>query len=1128
MKKSWTRTKPLTGITVQKMLIFMKLTCCMLFISFMSLQASVYSQHVKVSVNLKNANLETLFSELSKQANCDFLFNHKLVQSKGKVDVVTEGKTLEEVLNEVLPSIGLRFTFEDNTVIIGEATPAQQQTRKIKGKIVDPMGEPLPGATILIKGTSTGVATDLNGIFQLSLPESEGLVLEVRFIGMETKEIKITDIKDRAVLTGEKEYVITLAEAKQTIDEIVVTGVFDKARESYTGSATTITNMELKEAGNRSILTAIRNIDPSFNILQDINAGSDPNTLPNITIRGNSSLPMSVNDLQETSANEANLPLFIMDGFEISLARFVDLDEQQVESITLLKDASSTALYGTRGANGVIVIASKKPEAGRLRITYRGNLNIEAPDLSSYNLMNSIEKLEFEKAAGLYYSPNANLEFDLSRLYNSRRMNAERGVDTYWLKYPVRTGTGQRHSLRVEGGDNSFRYAMGVSYNNIEATMKGSSRNTLSGNMYFSYNHNNIRFQNDLQVSQTKSQNSPYGKFNDFSTINQYYTPYSDIGEVVKFLENNTYLASVGYVTIKNPLYNASLFQKNESEYLQVTNNLSVEWSILPELSFRGRFSFTTQRDRKDIYKPAGHTDFDDSDYARRGSYSYTTGNSFNYDVNLTLNYSKLFHQKHQLSAGLGYTLRESTSESYTAIGVGIYNPRIDFFGSAAQYEYEGSPKGTEAISRSLGLVLSATYTYNRRYFADFSGKMEGSSKFGADKRFAPFWSAGIGWNLHHEDFLRDNPVLNVARLRLNYGTSGNQSFSSYQALTTFSEYGGVNYRGEFGMRILGLGNPDLQWQTTRQFNVGTEVDLFKGRLQLDFDFYNKITDDLVTDITIQTASGFSSYKANIGKVQNVGVEAKLNAYIIRNREKQLSWLVSGSLAHNKNTIKKISNALKALNESLQKEAGASPSFLYQEGESINTIFVVKSKGIDPSNGRDIFVKKDGTETYTWDANDKVAAGVAEPSIWGNITTTLRYKRFTLNSVFGYRYGGQMYNSTLVNKIENINPYDNADKRAYYDRWKQPGDKAFFKSVTDRTATRASSRFVMDENTLECRSISLGYDFAPNWVKQHLLIDYLSITGYMEDVFHLSSIKLERGLNSPYSHKFSLSLTARF
>ena len=1107
----------------------MKLTCCMLFISFMSLQASVYSQHVKVSVNLKNANLETLFSELSKQAHCDFLFNHKLVQSKGKVNVVTEGKTLEEVLNEVLPSIGLRFTFEDNTVIIGEATPAQQQqSRQLKGKVVDHRGEPLPGATLLIKGTSTGVVANYNGIFQLSLPDGEGVIVEVRFMGMESKEIKIADIKDRAVLTGEKEYVITLDEAKQTIDEIVVTGVFDKARESYTGAATTITNLELKEAGNRSILTAIRNVDPSFNILQDINAGSDPNTLPNITIRGNSSLPVSVNDLQETSANEANLPLFIMDGFEISLARFVDLDEQQVESITLLKDASSTALYGTRGANGVVVITSKKPEAGRLRVTYRGNLNIEAPDLSSYNLMNSIEKLEFEKAAGMYSSTNANMEFDMLQVYNQRRMDAERGVDTYWLKYPVRTGTGQRHSLRLEGGDNAFRYAIGFSYNNIEATMKGSSRNTLSGNMYFSYNYNNIRFQNDLQVSQTKSQNSPYGRFNDFSTINQYYTPYNDLGEVVKFLENNTYFVSIGYFTIGNPLYNAVLPLKNENEYLQVTNNLSAEWSILPELVFRGRFSFTTQRDRGDVYKPAGHTDFDNYDYARRGSYSYTTGNSFNYDVNLTLNYAKQFHLKHEVFAGFGYTLRESTSESYTTIGEGIYNPRIDFFGSAAQYQQEGSPTGSEAISRSLGLVLSANYTYNKRYFADFSGKLEGSSKFGVDKRYAPFWSVGIGWNLHHEDFLKDNPVLNVARLRLNYGTSGNQSFSSYQALTTFSEYSGVNYRGEFGMRILGLGNPDLQWQTTHQFNVGTEVDLFKGRLKLDFDFYNKITDDLVTDITIQTASGFSSYKANVGKVQNVGVEAKLNAYIIRDREKRLSWLVSGSLAHNKNTIKKISNALKSLNENLQAVAGASPSFLYEEGESINTIFVVKSKGIDPSNGREIFVKKDGTESYTWNANDKVAAGVAEPSIWGNITSNLRYKGFTLNCVLGYRYGGQMYNSTLVSKVENINPYNNADKRAYYDRWKQPGDKVFFKSITDGTTTRASSRFVMDENTLECRSISLGYDFTPKWVKQHLLIDYLSVTGYMEDVFYLSSIKQERGLNSPYSHKFSFSLTARF
>lgn len=201
---------------------------------------------------------------------------------------------------------------------------------------------------------------------------------------------------------------------------------------------------------------------------------------------------------------------------------------------------------------------------------------------------------------------------------------------------------------------------------------------------------------------------------------------------------------------------------------------------------------------------------------------------------------------------------------------------------------------------------------------------------------------------------------------------------------------------------------------------------------------------------------------------------------------------------------------------------------MFKEGESINTIYAVKSKGIDPSNGREIYIKADGTETYTWDPKDKTAVGINLPKYQGNLNTSVRFKGVTLNAVFSYRFGGQMYNHTLVNKVENIYPYDNADKRVLYDRWKKPGDKAFFKSVADRTTTNATSRFVMDENTLDLRTVSLGYEFPIEWIKKNIGLEYLSLTGYTEDLFYISTIKQERGLSYPYSKKFSLSVTARF
>ena len=225
--------------------------------------------------------------------------------------------------------------------------------------------------------------------------------------------------------------------------------------------------------------------------------------------------------------------------------------------------------------------------------------------------------------------------------------------------------------------------------------------------------------------------------------------------------------------------------------------------------------------------------------------------------------------------------------------------------------------------------------------------------------------------------------------------------------MRTFKYFGVENYNGFSGAYLLGMGNSDLGWQTTKQVNVGVELEMFRSRIKLNVDFYNKLTDDMLADITLPTASGFNSYKANFGKVLNRGVEVGLNAYLIRNTKSNIFWSVGGTLAYNKNTIKEISNSLEFLNEQLIENDGVNPSFLFKEGQSMNTIFAVRSLGIDPANGKEIYLKADGTQTYDWDAKDKVACGVDEPKIWENLNTMFRYKGLTLNAIFGYRWGGK-------------------------------------------------------------------------------------------------------------------------
>lgn len=1081
----------------------------------------------RVTATFENTSLADALKQLSRKSSYKINFSTEDVQGY-KVTAKLTNSSITEAMRTVLNDKPFTYETNGNIISVKKQNPSGKGNTSgwIKGLVVDTQKGVLPGVNIRIKDGG-GTVTDVDGRFSINAQAGKTYTLIFSYIGMKTEQ--------RVVKMGSSDMqlkTIVMQEDNTQMGEVVVNGIFNKARESYTGAATSFNKQQLETAGNRSLITSLKNLDPSFNIADNIEIGSDPNSLPSITIRGASSLPTDVQDMQVSAENQrtANQPLFILDGFEISLTKFMDLDESQVENITLLKDANATALYGSKGSNGVVVITSKHIEAGKLRFSYKGTLSIEAPDLTSYNLMNAMEKLEYEKAAGLYEGENPNQDQDMKDLYNKRKLDAERGVDTYWLKYPVRTGIGSRHNVSVEGGNESLRYGASLGYNNVTGAMKGSERNTLTGEMFLLYKYKNITFQNRLQITNNKSSNSPYGSFSQYCNLNSYFKPYDDEGNIQKVLENYYYISLGKESVVYNPLYNALLPSRDTSEYTDVTNNFSMQWDILPELFVRGQFSVTKTTNRSDEFISPSNTMFDSytgDDYRRKGRYVYGTGNSLSYSGQVTVNYSKTFNERHQIFAGFGATIDESKSESYSITGEGISVENMDFLGMASSYLKDGRPSGSESISRNIGALANFRYTYDQRYFFDLNGKYEGSSQFGSNNHFAPFWSTGAGWNLHHEEFMQALKFVDIARLRLSYGITGSQNYSSYLGIRTYKDFGGQSSQGWYGTYIMAYGNPDLQWQKTGQFNVGMDMDLFSRRISMSFDVYNKITDDLLADVNLPISSGFSSYKANVGKVQNKGWELSLSAQLIRNAEKNFRWTVGVKAAHNANKIKKISNALQELNEQLSSQDNYTPSFLYKEGESMNTIYAVQSKGIDPSNGKEIFIKADGTETYTWSAKDKVACGVAEAKVQGNINTNMRWKGLTMNLIFGYRFGGKAYNSTLANKVENIYPYNNADRRVLYDRWKEPGDAATFKSVTDFSSTYATSRFIFKDNTFYASSMNIGYELPTEWTKKHLSLSYVSLQGYMEDLFYKSTIKRERGTSYPFARKFSLSLIVR-
>ena len=848
---------------------------------------------------------------------------------------------------------------------------------------------------------------------------------------------------------------------------------------------------------------------------------------------------MSVEEFNQTASNSVNTPLIIMDGFEISLEKLMDYNDEEIESINILKDAAATAIYGSRGSNGVIVVVTKQPEPGKLRVNAEIGIDIEAPDLSSYDLLNAQEKLALENQLGLYHSDFVKNDTKYQQIYNNRKHRVSSGQTTDWLNKPIRTGVGSHYNIRLEGGSEEFRLSATANYKNTEGAMKNSSRRTFNGSITLMYTIKNLIFKNYTSYGMSRSQESNYGSFDDYVAQQPYNSPYDENGNIAQYFEN-FYGSSRGRGSF-NPLWDASLGSFDKSGYEELTNNFSIEWNILPELTLRGQLGITSNNNHSDLFLSPENSKFTvdeetspeystDEGFFRRGSYTYGTGKDYSYSGNITLSYNKTFLDKHQLYVGLDYSMNESQSRLYTFEVEGFSNENMNFLGNARQYAKNSIPSGSKALTRMMGFTGNINYTYDGRYYLDMSYRIDGSSTFGTDKKYAPFWSTGIGWNLHNEKFLAGNKLFNILRLKASYGQTGSQQGSGSGAATLYTYLTDNKYMNWTGSVLQEWGNPRLTWQTTDEFNVGIEFGLWQGRIKGEFDFYTKTTSNLLSNMNIPLSMGFSSYIANVGEVKNRGWEASLNAYIIRDHEHDFNWIVSGQLVYDKNWISKLSEAIKVQNEAILNNEDYEVANLFYEGRPQNSIYAVRSLGIDPSTGREIYLDKNGNITDTWKAGDKVYLGSSDPLYRGNSSTMAMWKGFTLNVSFGYYWGGKTYNQTLIDRVEvttNQLTTSNVDRRVYTDRWMKPGDVTFFKGFSNET-TQATSRFVMDDNVLELQSVSLQYRWDSEWIRRHAGVQSITFGLNMSDLFHWGSINMERGTSYPYARNIQGSVKFLF
>lgn len=1116
----------------QQTLRKMKLLALFMLLGFCTCHATISAQEARIDLKMSDAALSQVFRSIEQLTEYMFIYKSEDVQSVSHISVDVRETMVRDILDQCLKNTGLSYLFKDKVIIIQRSTTEPEKKGiRITGKVTDEKKEPLPGVTVMIKGTKLGTVTDVDGKYALTVPE-----------GNNTLVFSMVGMKDKEEVIGKRTGIdVVLEEAVSELEDVVVTGYYTQAKNSFTGAARTITAEELQMGGNQNILTALQNIDPSFMKIENNLAGSNPNVVPEFQIRGAG----SISGIESEYEGNPNTPVFIVDGFETTAEKVYDMDPYRVASITLLKDAAATAIYGSRASNGVVVITTNASASGKMQVSYNVDASFYIADLSDYNVCNAVEKLAIEKAAGMYSSTMVNYQLTLNEWYNEKLANIKRGYDTYWLDKPLdAVAVANKHSLRLDGGNDNIRYGIELGYSNTPGVMKESGRRRLALGMELQYIYKSLTFRNNLTYSNVKATNSPYGSFSVYTKRNPYVRYKDDDGNYIYKVDKYIPIGGGGLgKDYYNPLYNTTLNTTDEEKYNDVTNNFGVDWTIMDGLRLKGSFSFTHQNTYKDNFKPAKHTDFadySDDDFDRRGAYVGTRGENYSYDASLVMTY---FYQldKHVINANLGWNLQESVTREFTVKTEGFPNENLDYISFATQYEKEGSPSGSEYTSRLVGFLGNLNYSYDERYLLDFSFREDASSRFGSEKRWAPFWSVGLGWNLHNEGFLKDVTFVNRLKIRGSYGLTGSQNYNPYQAMTTYKYLTGERYHHTVGAEVMALGNEKLGWQRTLQQNYGLDIDLWDERINFTGNYYVKLSKDVLTSVTLPPSLGFGSYMDNLGEVKNYGYELSLRVALLKKPSKQLYWSVNATALHNKNKLLKISNALRAYNDaqdedtmsgSKSKESNR-PKVRYIEGKSMNSIWVNQSLGVDPATGYELFQAVNGDIVTTWSTDNYVIGGCTDSDLEGTFGTNLAWKGFQLNAIFRYNYGGQIYNQTLVDKVQDADLWENVDRRVFEDRWQKPGDKVMFtRLIGGATAnvtsvTKPTSRFVEDNNWLELSTLNVSYEFKMRWMKK-VGLKRLKALFYMNDVFRVSTVKQERGIDYPFARNFSIGLQARF
>jgi len=988
-------------------------------------------QQERLNVILKNASLEDVFTAIEKQSSYRFLYKSDLVDIRKKVNVSQRNAELESILKEALAGTDIYFTVkEGDLVIITPSAPKvasdiQQDDKVIRGKVVDVNGDPLPGAAVYLKGNNAiGTITDVEGHYELKIPK-EAQTIIFSFIGMENQEV---------AFAGQSNINITLMSAYEEVDEVVVVAYGTQKKSNLTGSVQAVSGDELKDATTPSVSQLLQGKASGVYV---VNESGRPGSSPKIRIRGKGSFSGSVD------------PLWVIDGVVSGTGS--QLSPSEIESISILKDASATALYGSRAANGVIIVTTKTAKKGMNKFTATANVGLSRLNDGKFSMMNSKQLYDYHSTF------NAGADYYSEDLLNT---------DTDWLDIATQTGVAQNFTFSYLGGNDKVRTAIIGDYYNETGAVTGYEyeRYTTRFNMDYTINEK-LELHAKLSGSYWNDENRQRSLYQSYYNL-PWDNPYNEDGSIKTGQESDW----IG---------------RDQSNYLY---DLQWNWARGKQLGVKGIFGF---------------------DYKFNDNFTFTSNNNIGYNTHLTETYTDPKSQAGKGDKGRIYNAQTFTTSRYTNQllkfnkGFGLHNVMAFIGYEYSDYLYEGFnaegksiPSGFEVLQvagealniggnksdwKMQSYLFNANYIFNNRYMAQFSVRRDGHSSFSPSKRYGNFYTVSAGWSLHEESFMQEVKWMNVLKLRTSYGEVGNLPGTSYGYWDIYPityAYNGVPV--PFPNQ---LGNDTFTWEKVKSFNIAMDARVL-NRLNLTVEWYNKQTSDLTHNVPLSTAVyGFKNQWLNVGAIENKGIEVVLGAELIKTSD--INWNVDFNIGFNKNKVKEVFE-------------GQPIDMGYKRltvGEDMDSFFLRKWVGVDADTGAPLWEKieefddngdgeTDRTEVSTtsdWNEATRQLVGSSAPDYFGGILTDFTYKNFSLSANFSFVKGNKTYHQAREYfDADGAYPtYNVMNLHDGWSRWEKPGDNATHPQTIaggNSMSNKTSSRYLEDGSYLRMRNLTLAYN----------------------------------------------------